>query len=139
MNFFDTNLLVAAAIQTHPHHTQSFARLGRLRAEHTSCAAHTLAETYNTLTRTKPYGLPPFAAIKVVEQASKDFTLISLSPEELYQTIEEAAQNNHAGPIIFDCLLIACARKVHATAIYTSNTKDFRKIAHDLASIIHEP
>jgi predicted nucleic acid-binding protein len=139
VNFFDTNVLVAAAIPNHPHHRESFARLQKLRKSGAACAAHTLAETYNTLTRAKPYGLPPFASIKIIESARKDFSLVSLTPDELFKTLERAAQDGHIGPVIFDCLLLASARKINATAIFTSNIKDFRQIAPDLASIIREP
>ncbi len=43
------------------------------------------------------------------------------------------------GPLIYDALLLACARKINARSIYTSNVKHFRRIAPDLASRIVEP
>jgi predicted nucleic acid-binding protein len=139
MNFFDTNVLVAATIPTHVHHERSFSRLATLRKAGGSCSAPTLAETYNTLTRPTLYGIPAYAAVKILEEVAQAFTLISLTTKEILSTLEDASTKNLIGPLVFDALLMACARKAGATAIYTSNTRDFRKIAPDLAAIIQEP
>ncbi len=63
----------------------------------------------------------------------------ALTPEEMLQAIEISKLQNVSGGLLFDSLLLACARKVHATAIYTINTRHLRRLAPDLASIIHEP
>jgi predicted nucleic acid-binding protein len=41
--------------------------------------------------------------------------------------------------MIFDALLLACARKSHAERIYTWNEKHFRMVAPDLADRITNP
>lgn len=40
---------------------------------------------------------------------------------------------------VYDALIVACARKVEATAIYTYDVSDFRHAAPDLAHIILTP
>jgi predicted nucleic acid-binding protein len=139
MNFFDTNVLVASLITAHMHHPQSLARIEKMRRDGGACASHTLAEAFNTLTRLGGYALSPVAVNSMLQQVTREFRLISLTPEETLETIQRAAQQGLSGGIIFDCLLIACARKVQAAHIYTSNVKHFRKIAPDLAAIIQEP
>ncbi len=45
----------------------------------------------------------------------------------------------HTGAIIYDALILACARKARAEVIYTWNVKHFRLVAPDLSDRIVEP
>jgi predicted nucleic acid-binding protein len=138
--FFDTNVLIAASVTEHPHHEACNKRLAQIRRTAGSCAAHTLAETYSTLTRQgKGYGVPPFAALEIVKNARENFTLVLLTANEMMQTIQDAGERGLPGPLIYDALILACARKVRAKSIYTNDVQDFRRIAPDLAARIHEP
>ncbi len=139
LDLFDTNVLVAATMPNHLHHQPSNARLAQLANGRGACAAHSLAETYTTLTRTSRYGVPPSDAARIIEQTSKTFKIVSLTPADYVRTIEAAALLGLAGPILYDALLMACARKIDAKAIYTHNVKHFRQVAPDLASRIVEP
>ena len=140
LDFFDTTVLVASSIQNHPHYPESSACLSRLRETGGACAAHTLAESYNTLTRTsKGYGLPPLAAAAIVKEAREWFTLLSLTPDETLSTIHAIAERGLPGALVYDALILACARKIDARHIYTNNLKHFRQVAPDLASRIVEP
>lgn len=140
LGFFDSNVLVAASLPEHVHHPEASARMARLSKGGGACAAHTLAEVYITLTRrTYGYGVPTIDASIIVAHAARTYRLITLSGTETARTIEQAAQDGHEGPMIFDALLLACARKANAKFIYTSNVKHFRRIAPDLAARILEP
>ena len=140
LGFFDSNVLVAASLPEHVHFAASSARLVRYRNGGGACAAHTLAEVYNTLTRRAAgYGMPPTDASMIVKHAAATYRLITLTAAETARTIEDAAQQGLAGSIVFDALLIACARKANAKFIYTSNVRHVRRIAPDLASRILEP
>ena len=140
LDFFDTTVLVASSIPNHPHHPESSACLNRLRKTGAACAAHTLAECYNTLTRTpKGYGLPPLAAAMIVNEASGLYTPLTLTPDESLQTIQAIAERSLPGALVYDALILACARKIDARRIYTNNVKHFRLVAPDLASRIVEP
>ncbi len=50
-SFFDTSALVPVFMDEHPHHEPSLARFLRAEKKTASCAAHSLAEVYSTLTR----------------------------------------------------------------------------------------
>jgi predicted nucleic acid-binding protein len=139
LNFFDTNVLVAASIPDHPHHAACLARLAKLAARGGACAAHSLAEAYTTFTHASRYGMPPADALRIVDEASKTFTVISLTAKEYLHAIEAAALVGPKGPIVYDAVLLACARKIAAKIIYTNNVSHFRKVAPDLASRIVEP
>lgn len=137
--FFDSNILVAATLSGHPHHEVSSARLAPLQQGGGALAAHSLAETYTTLTRASTYRIPPEDAMRILQLAAKTYRVVTLNAAETIHAIENAAAHGFAGPIVYDALLLACARKVNARVIYTSNTKHFRRIAPDLASRIREP
>lgn len=139
MNFFDTNVLVAASVPNHPHHASSLARINDLRSTACACAAHAMAETYNTLTRLNTYAFPAVAAFTIVEQVSQHFTLVTLTSDETLETLRLAAKCDILGPRIFDALLIACARKANSTNIYTHNVRHLQHIAPDLADHIQNP
>jgi predicted nucleic acid-binding protein len=140
LGFFDSNVLIAASLPEHVHYAAANARIARLSKGGGACAAHTLAEVFNILTRRSAgYGMPPLDASIIVAHAARTYRLISLTGAETARTIEEAARDGHAGGMIFDALLIACARKANARFIYTSNVKHFRRIAPDLAARIVEP
>ena len=99
-----------------------------------------MAEAYSTLTNfPKGYGVSPEIAFQIIEEASANFTLMTLTPKEFMRALEAAASHGLVGAIIYDALLIACARKAEAKWIFTNNHKHFRRIAPDLASRIIEP
>jgi len=138
--FLDTNVLIAASVVGHPHHEACSRRVSLSERSEVACAAHSMAECYSNLTRAgKGYGIPPLSAIEIVKSFSSSFMLVSLTAHETMQAIRDAAERGIAGPPLYDALLLACARKVQARAIYTNDVSDFRRIAPDLASRIREP
>jgi len=140
LDFFDTNVLVAASVSEHPHHPASIARLAQYEAGGGACAAHTLAEVYSNLTRfPKGYSVAPPDALRILEHIHDTFLIVALTPRETLSTIEVCAELGLRGAIVYDALLIACARKIKARHIYTHNLKHFRAVAPDLAAIIVEP
>jgi predicted nucleic acid-binding protein len=140
LDFFDTNVLVAASVGEHPHHIASLARLAHYGAGGGACAAHTLAEVYSNLTRfPRGYGIAPLDALHILEHIRETFHIVALTPRETLLTIEACAELDLRGAIVYDALLIACARKIKARHIYTHNIKHFRLVAPDLTSIIVEP
>ena len=75
--FCDTNVLVAAFLQTHPHHSSARPVIERAKAgrDHRFVGAHSLAETYAVLTRL-PGGNQVAAAVAgqlITENVLKDF------------------------------------------------------------------
>lgn len=140
MRFFDSNVLIAAVLPGHTHHERSSARLIEVLSGGGACGSHSLAEMYSTLSNyPRGYGVPAHDAVRLIEQIPKILEVIALDPEETLRTIYDSAQHGIRGPMIYDALLIACARKAGATKIYTGNVKHFCRIAPDLTSILFEP
>ena len=140
LEFFDTNLLIAATIHEHIHHHAAMTRLVKLAATGGACSAHTLAEAYNNLTKFgKGYGRSPADTLMVLQYVRDTFPLVTLTPRETVSAIEGVVKLGLSGGIVYDALLMACARKIDASAIYTHNVKHFRRVAPDLADLILEP
>lgn len=78
-------------------------------------------------------------AAKVVAHTAQRFKAISLTPSEYVEVVEGLALSGHSGGMIYDALILACARKSKASRIYTLNQRHFRLIAPDLAARIVEP
>lgn len=90
--FFDTSVLVAAFRSEHVHHAPSLKRFAVAEKEHSACGMHSPAEVYSVMTSMpgRPK-IPPEQALLFVEEIRKRLTLVSLSGEEYFAAIQNAA------------------------------------------------
>ena len=140
MNFFDTSVLISASHRTDRRHYESTKVLERATKDTAACAAHSLAEMFSTLSgRPHPHRVPLKDSLALVEQVRSRLRIVTLDEWEYMETIRQSVNAGRMGGIIFDSLLIACARKVDLDLIYTWNLGHFRMIAPDLAARIVEP
>jgi predicted nucleic acid-binding protein len=138
--FFDTSVLVPAVIEADKRHEASHRLLLQFSPAEAACAAHTLAEFYATLTGMKPPNrIQPNQATLILSNFRTRFQFIELTSDEVFQAIERTAVLKLPGGIIYDALLLACARKADAEYIYTWNVKHFKMVAPDLAARILTP
>jgi len=138
--FLDTSVLVAAARETDLRHRASRTLTIRSNPQDACCAAHSLAELYSALTGMRPPNrFRPEQALLVLDQVKSSLLCIALSAEEVFQTVRQTAALKLPGGIIYDALLMACARKADSERIYTWNEKHFRMVAPDLADRIVTP
>jgi predicted nucleic acid-binding protein len=138
--FFDTSVLVAAFWRGHVHHLASVKRLAAADKKDSACGIHSLAEVYAVMTvlRVKPM-IPPEQALLFVEEVRGRLTLVSLSPEEYFSTIQDISSRGFTGGRVYDALLLACAAKSKAQTVYTWNLKHYQSLAPALASRIQTP
>lgn len=138
--FFDTSVLVAAFRGGHVHHVPSLKLFAAAEKSHSSCGLHSLAEVYSVMTAlpVKPM-IPPEQALLFVEEVRNRLTPISLSAEEYFAAIQDAASRGFTGGRIYDSLLLACAAKCKAQAVYTWNLKHYQSLAPALAPRIQTP
>ena len=138
--FFDTSVLIGAFWRGHPHHQASLKLLSVANKRKAACAMHTLAEVYATMTALPVKDLiPPDQALLFVQEVRDRLTVVTLTEEEYYTTIEQAAALHFTSGRIYDALLLRCAAKVKAETIYTWNLKHFRAINPALADRIQTP
>lgn len=137
---FDTTVLVAALLEEHQHHDQSFSIFSRARRESAFCAAHSLAEVYATLTRYpgKQRLSPDQAclALKVIEERS---TVLALDAKEYLATIQKFAALGISGGTVYDALIAGCAMKAKVDLLYTWNVAHFRLLGDDITRKVRTP
>jgi predicted nucleic acid-binding protein len=138
--FLDTSVLIAASDAADPRHLMSRSLLAAAAPGRAACGAHTLAEVYAVLSRL-PGGKkvrPEFAGL-LVDQIAARMTIVALNGTEYAATLRTVARMGLAGGIVFDAVLLACARKVNARHIYTWNVRHFKMVAPDMAERIVTP
>lgn len=140
MIFLDTSVLIAVAQVSHERHKASLELWNGCERRDTAISVHTLAELYNTLTGMPPaLRLRPRDAVLAIETFLQRLTPIALTPEEYVVALRRTAEAGLTGGIVYDALLLECARKCEAEAIYTWNLRHFRAAAPDLAERIVSP
>lgn len=124
--FLDTSVLVAAFWGDHPRHTPSLALVRSATPKTASCAAHSVAEVYSTMTRlpVKP-PIPAEQALLFIRQIRERFTVISLTANEYFATVERLAGTALAKSYIYDGLIMTAAAKSGADSVYTWDVDDF--------------
>jgi predicted nucleic acid-binding protein len=131
--YFDTSVLVAAAVARHPHNAPALAVLEELvkRKHRAFISAHSLTEIYSVLTRTpfKPPIYPSEAWLIIEEMILPHMELVTLTPKEYREVVRYCATSGWAGGRIHDAVHLRCAQKVDCDRIYTFNVKDFRALA----------
>ena len=129
--FFDSSVLVAAFYQAHVHHEASLAAIATASKKTAFCAAHTLAEVYSVMTRlpVRPR-ISPDQGLLFVDSIRERFSIVALSEKEVYEVIAAAAGQGVGGGKIYDAMILRCAEKSKAEAIFTWNLEDFRQLAN---------
>ena len=138
--FLDTSVLVAACIESHEHHERSHSLFARATPKTVSCAAHSLAELYATLTRLPgELRLNGDQALLFLESVEEHLDIVSLDAREYRDAIRAAATAGITGGTIYDSLIGSCALKARASTIYTWDTADFRRLGQEIAERVRTP
>lgn len=140
---FDTSVLVAALVQSHPHHDRSLPWLQRAQGGEITflVAGHTLAELYSVLTTlpVKPR-LPPRVVWRLVHQnVETSAEIVSLSEADYLSTLERLSRRGLAGGVIYDALIARAAEKAEAERLLTWNEVHFRRAWPEGESVISSP
>ncbi len=142
-DFFDTSVLVAAMVESHPHHERCVARLEKARAGGAAwaVAAHSLAETYVVLTTlpVKPRISAALALRLIRENIVGSAEIVVLSPQEYLSTVADLSAAGIAGGAVYDAMLAAAAEKAGATRVLTLNRDDFRRVRPSIAKLVELP
>jgi len=129
----DTDVIVAAVVDTHVHHEPSLAIFDQESAR-ICVAAHSYAEAFNTLTRRgdhAPFRRSPedsWAALESVAAASE---LVGLTPAQTFDAVRSFAAMGGIGARLFDFLIGRAATLAGADTIITWNTRHFRSLFAD--------
>jgi predicted nucleic acid-binding protein len=138
--FFDTSVLVPVFVEEHPHHEASLAVFLRSDKKRGSCAAHSLAEVYATLTRLPgKHRASASEAMLFLENMQERLVLIALDAEEYWRAVMHSAESGIVGGMIYEALLAHCALKARAETIFTWNVEHFRRVGLEVAKRIRTP
>lgn len=113
--YFDTTVLVAACVASHPHHPQAVAAARAVATKKVTgyVGGHGLCEFYAVLTRTPSNpSVHPMEAWKLLsENVLAHFRVLAL-PAGVYRAIiQECAERGWIGGRIYDALHLMCAKK----------------------------
>ncbi|MEX0661138.1 MAG: type II toxin-antitoxin system VapC family toxin [Balneolaceae bacterium] len=129
---FDSSALVALLVQDHPKYdyaVSTFERLIENKSDFYICA-HSLSETYRTLTWGRGY--LTFTANKAYEIIQKSvyptFKIVDLNQEDYNRVLLRMKNEKLTGAIIYDGLISQAATKVNADYLVTFNAKDFQRV-----------
>ena len=141
--FCDTNVLIAASVAAHVHHTPAKAVLERIcRGDDSGyTSAHSLAETFSVLSRmpTVPKLMPQDVLAILEQNIIPRFTLVALVAADYPEAIRALTAKGLGGGRICDLLHLVAARKPALDRIYTFNESEWKKLAPDLEPLIVTP
>lgn len=129
---FDTSVLVAAMIESHPQHSYAFAWLKRAKSREFDMvvSGHTLAELYAVLTTlpVSPRITPGTAWRLIHSNIETEAKIVSLSPVDYRSVIKQVADLQLSGGVIYDAIIARTAEKSNANRLLTLNADDFRRV-----------
>jgi len=132
MTYFDTSALVAALLASHPQHKLCLAAFER--ADDRVTCAHTLAETFSTLTAF--YKVPNDVAAELTIGLKNRVSISPLTLEDYDTALSEAKRRGVMGGGIYDSLHATCARRLGAVRVVTRNPGNFKHVAPELEIVI---
>ncbi len=139
---FDTSILIAGFVASHPHHQAALPWLQKAKTKEIEgiIATHTLAETYSVLTRlpVKPI-ISPSIAQRLIQENLNNFTVIPLSNQDYQIVIEQMVNLNLTGGAIYDALIAQVAINISADKILTLNPKHFKRLGESIATKVEVP
>jgi len=140
---FDTSVLVAALVASHPHHSRAFPWLRKAKEEEVELliSSHTLAELYAVLS-TLPVSprITPGLAWRLIHESVLSYaTVIALSSSDYQSAIKRMSELGISGGTVYDALIAKAAQKAGAERILTFNVADFKRAWPEGAAHIAAP
>lgn len=140
---FDTSVLVASFISSHPKHSQAISWLKRARKKELTwyVSTHSLAELYAVLTRLpiSPKVSSLQAQLLLEKNILDSAKIVALTTEDYLQVIKQVAELGLVGGIIYDAVMLKAAQKVKAQKILTFNLRDFQRLTPENPNCIISP
>lgn len=129
----DSSCIVAGALAAHPDHSGATQEVLRriARGERLILLAHTLAETFSTLTRMPaPDRLAPSAALRVIDSWVAAATGVhTLSPDGYLHAFRACVDLGRGGGLVYDGLILATAEEAGVDVLLTFNRRHFLPLA----------
>ncbi len=132
---FDTSILIAAFVESHPKHKNALSFLIRAKNKEFELfiSAHTILEVYSVLTSApfKPK-ITAEVAKKLIETNIKTIAkIIYLTDKDYFRVVKKMSNSNLIGGIVYDAIIVECALNSKVDEILTINSKDFLRLTKD--------
>lgn len=139
---FDTSVLVAALIVSHPQHPLCFPHLKAAESWQVEgfISTHTLAETYSVMTRlpVQPR-IVPAQAQSLITDISQYLSSVPLLSDNYLAAIAQMVALNLPGGGIFDALIAQAALKANVDILLTLNPNHFTRLGAAIANLVQVP
>lgn len=139
---FDTSVLVAALVISHPKHSICFPRLKEAESRQVQglISTHSLAETYSVITRlpVSPR-ITPGQAQSMIVGISPQLEIIPLLSNDYLAVIAQMVALNLPGGGIYDALIAQAALKAKADLLLTLNFDPFTCLGSAIANLVQIP
>ena len=126
---FDTSVVVASLVASHPHHGASLGALSmaEVRGAKPRICSHVLTETFAALTRLplRPQISAAAAEVMLTHEVVARFKVEPVLPGDELAAVRMVVAIGRAGSIVHDALHVAVARRVGASRLWTFNFAHF--------------
>ncbi|MBU2444304.1 MAG: PIN domain-containing protein [Bacteroidetes bacterium] len=134
---FDSSVLIAAFVESHPKHKSALSFLMKAKNKEFELlvSSHTILEIYSVLTSApfKPK-ITPIIAKQLIENNIKNIAkTIYLTDEDYFEIVEKMSNSNFSGGIVYDAIIVECALKAKIDEILTLNSKDFLRLTNEIS------
>ncbi len=141
--FFDTSVLVAALIDSHPNYSRAFPWLLKAKQGEIEgfICVHTIAELYSVLTSIPTQKKIPADEIWSLINKSiiLNFKVIELTREDYKIIINSIAENEIRGGATYDAIIAHAAYKANAEKLLTFNLSHFKRVYPAISGIVQTP
>ena len=140
---FDTSVIIAALVESHPMHQRAFPWLKQSKKNEFELiiACHTIAELYAVLSAlpTKPRISPAAAWRLIHENIEAIGKIVSLTAAEYSSVIKKISERGRVGGITYDALIAKVAEKSKVEQLLTLNSDHFKRVWPEGEKIIVSP
>jgi predicted nucleic acid-binding protein len=140
---FDTSVLIAAVLESHPKHSDCFTWLKKVKNGQINAAisSHTLMEIYAVLTALPVIPkISPGLSLRIIRQnIINNFKIITYSYKDYESVLIKLSSQGVTGGSSYDGLIFYAFKKSGADWLLTLNRKDFIKINPGKEGNIIEP
>jgi predicted nucleic acid-binding protein len=138
--FLDTSVLVAVFYGDHIHHVASMDVFTQFTKKDVCCGAHSLVEVYSALTRMPgKHRVGSEQAMLFIGSIREKLTVIALTPDEYFDTLQANADLGIVGGTIYDGLLAACALKSGAEKLFIWNLRHYGQLGPKVTPLLQMP
>lgn len=139
---FDTSVLFAGLVISHPKHSTCFPRLKEAESRQVQglISTHSLAETYSVITRlpVSPR-ITPVQTQSIIVGISPQLEIIPLLSDDYLAVIAQMVTLNLPGGGIYDALIAQAALKAKADILLTLNPDHFTHLGSAIANLVQIP